>query len=422
MYRKLIVIAYSIYPDYKSSEGIVNYNWIKILLKHTNNIVQISQKKSVDFVKNKTVVFKVENYFYKAIKKESIVSYLVYKALNFLFCVLSSGNSLYNYLWINKTSRFLEKHYTSDAVIWSRILPTNSLNSILSLHSKKQFPFVVNINDPIIISDKQNGANNFLTAEEKTLLETRDIAQAWTFPSSKLADRMAAKYKLDRKRCFVVPHAITPFVDRYYRKNDKIKILYTGTFYKSAFNQEFKHTLEQIKRHEVSEKLEFTFVLSQYNQESIEWLKETIPDVNLLFNLDRSDVLELLKSSDLMLVIDAESHIDLLKGKLVEAISYGVPIYTPTYKGSIMDKVTSKYGCNSSYLNIKGDSLKSLLEAIDNLDDNDWLTNFYNQREEVIEQFSEEKILKMTYDISEFAHNRFFDNHNFKLTENYNWP
>ncbi|WP_289045554.1 hypothetical protein [uncultured Olleya sp.] len=422
MYRKLILIAYSIYPDYKSSEGIVNYNWINILLKHSNNIVQVSQKKTIDFVNHKTLFFKIENFFYKAIKKQNLFRFLVYKLLDLLFCFFSKNSSLYNYLWVNKASKLLNKHYTIDAVIWARILPTNSLDSILRLYSKKHFPFIVNINDPVINSELKNGSKDSLSKEEITLLKTKEIAQAWTFPSSKLADRIAIKYKLDRSRCFVVPHAITPILDKYYRKNKKVKILYTGTFYKSAFTQEFKHTLEQIKVHEVSEKLEFTFVLSQYNQESIKWLKDTLPGVKLLFNLDRSEVLELLKESDLILVIDAESHTDLLKGKLVEAISYGVPIYTPTYKGSVMDKVTSSYGCNASYLEIEGDSFIKLLNAINNLDDIDWLTNFYNEREKVMEQFSEERILKMTYDISEFAHNRFFNKHNFKLKEQYNWP
>ena len=422
MYRKIILIAYSIYPDYKSSEGIVNYNWLNILLKHSNNIVQVSQKRTVDFVNNKMRFFKVENYFYSGIKKENISCYIIYKLFNFLFCTFSKHKSLYDYLWIQKSSISLNKYYTKDAVVWVRILPTNTLSSILKFYSNKKFPFIVNINDPIFNSNLKQKSNFTFSKEENRLLETKDIAQAWTFPSSKLADYVAIKYKLDRSRCFVIPHAITPFSDKYYRKNKKVKILYTGTFYKSAFTKEFKNTLEKIKQHKVANKIEFTFVLSQYNENSITWLKETLPDVKLLFNLDRSEVLKLLKDSDLMLVIDAASHTNLLKGKLVEAISYGIPIYTPTYKGSIMDKVTSSYGCCASYLETEGDSFIKLIEAINNLDNIDWLTNFYKEREKVIEHFSEERILKITYDISEFAHNRFFDNDNFKLKENYNWP
>ena len=159
MYRKLILIAYSVYPDYKSSEGIVNYNWINILLKYSNNIVQISQKKTIDFVHDKTLFFKVENYFYKAIKKQSLFRFLVYKLLDLLFCFFSKDSSLYNYLWVNKASQLLNKHYTSDAVIWARILPTNSLDAILRLYSKKHFPFIVNINDPVINSQLKTAQN-----------------------------------------------------------------------------------------------------------------------------------------------------------------------------------------------------------------------------------------------------------------------
>ena len=52
---------------------------------------------------------------------------------------------------------------------------------------------------------------------------------------------IAEKYNLDKERCFVIPHAYTPFNSCYTRKKgDIIKILYTGTFYKSAFTKEFK--------------------------------------------------------------------------------------------------------------------------------------------------------------------------------------
>lgn len=421
-YRKIIHIAFSLYPDHKSSEGIVNFNWSNILKKKSKNIVEISQKRIVDHLMVQESVFNFENTCYAAVKKESYIGYFLYKIATVVFCRITRHRSLYEYLWIKKAASLLEKKYDRGTVVWSRILPTNSLASILSLYKKRQFPFVVNVNDPIIATTKRGDIHHQLTDEENLFLKTKDITQAWTFPSSKLADNIAEKYKLDRDRCFVIPHAFTPFENRYYRKNEKVKVLYTGTFYKSAFTDEFKNTLEKIQNHEISKKLEFTFVLSQYNKESIDWLKSTLPDVRLLFKLDRGEVLELLKESDLMLVIDAETHTDLLKGKLVEAISFGVPIYTPTYKGSVMDKVTKAYGCNSSYQDIEGDSFTQLMDILEKLEDREWLNNFYLKREKVIDKFSEEPILNMTYDITEFAYQRFSGNMDYTTKEHYNWP
>mgnify|MGYP006945864345 FL=1 len=130
----------------------------------------------------------------------------------------------------------------------------------------------------------------------------------------------------------------------------------------------------------------------------------------------------MLKDSDLMLVIDAETHTDLLKGKLVEAISYGIPVFTPTFQDSIMDKVTTEYGCNSSYQDVKGDSFAKLIDAINKLDNKEWLNSFYIDRESVMQKFSEDVILKKTYEVTEFAYQRFSKNENFTIKEFYNWP
>ena len=126
-----------------------------------------------------------------------------------------------------------------------------------------------------------------LTNEQLLFKKTKNKAQAWTFPSSKLASLMVEKYNLEKERCFVIPHAFTPFKSYYTRnKGDIIKILYTGTFYKSAFTQEFKIALQRIQNTSIGKKIEFTFVLSQYDDNSIKWLKDTLPNMKLKLNID----------------------------------------------------------------------------------------------------------------------------------------
>jgi hypothetical protein len=348
----------------------------------------------------------------------------MYKFLNKIFMMLNGQTiSLYYYLWLKKSFSMLSKTVDSESVIWVRILPVISLQSILKFYDINKIPFIVNVNDPIVAKSLIKVNKMRLTNNQKVFLETKYKAQAWTFPSSQLADMMAEKYYLDRERCFVIPHAYTPFKSLYKREVDSvIRIVYTGTFYKSAFTDEFKSALKQIQKTPFFDTIEFTFVLSQYEESSIKWIKEILPNVKLKYKLDRSEVLSLIKKSDLMLVVDAETHTELLKGKLVEAISYGIPVFAITYKQSVMDSVVSEYGCYSSYQDVNNDIFLKLNKMIEDLDNVVWLSEFYIKREKVIYKFSEESILSATYDVTEFAFQRFNGNTNYTVNEPYNWP
>lgn len=423
-YRRIINIAFSLYPDYKSSEGIVNFNWQNILLKNSKDLVEISQKKYVDFSLTRTKFFTIENKLYDFLKNKSSLGGFIYRIINKIFIKFyKDSDSLYSFLWINKSYKSLMKNYSSESVVWSRILPVTSLKPILRFYKENNFPFIVNVNDPIIAKSLVENNNEGFTKNQKIFLETKDKAQAWTFPSNQLANLVSNKYHLDRNRCFVIPHAYTPFTSYYKRdKKNIVRILYTGTFYKSAFTNEFKNALKQVQKTFQSKKIEFTFVLSQYDDSSILWLKDTLPNVILKFSLTRDDVLFLLKKSDIMLVVDSETHSELLKGKLVEAISFGIPVFAATYKGSVMDSVVLEYGCFSGYQDVKNDIYLNLTQLIDNLDNDNWLSKFYNNRVKVIEKFSEKSILDATYSVTEFAFQRFKGNTSYKIEEKLNWP
>jgi hypothetical protein len=416
-YRRIINVAYSFYPDLKSSEGIVNFNWQNILLKNSTEIVEISKKKYVDFSLDEKQFFNNENRLYELLKNKSSIGGIIYRILNKIFIrIYSKSDSLYYFLWTKKSYKVLEKKYNNESVVWSRILPVASIKPILKYYSKNKFPFVVNVNDPIVAKSLVKVEKGKLTIEEQIFLQTRDKAQAWTFPSLQLAILVAKKYNLDRERCFVIPHAYTPFPSYYKREKGSImKILYTGTFYKSAFTNEFKKALELFQETSFFEKVEFTFVLSQYDESSIQWLQETIPNVVLRYKLDRDEVLSLLKKSDVMLVVDAETHTELLKGKLIEAISFGIPVFAATYKRSVMDQVVLEYGCCPAYQDVLSDLHIKLIQMIKDLDNDDWLSSFYANREKVINKFSEKSIMDATYNVTEFAFQRFSGNINYRI-------
>ncbi|MEL0651239.1 hypothetical protein V6246_07365 [Algibacter sp. TI.3.09] len=411
MINPIIVVAYAVHPDLKSSEAIVNKNWLDVSATKGNRLLVLSafhnyrfKGEEIQLVKK----LKTSAALYKISKKKKGIDKFVYSVVNKIFkIVFSSNQTLHNIVWIKKQSRILAKTITNKDVVWSRILPIMSLAPVLNVYAKKPFPFIVNVNDPIHVNSFKK---NNLNSEQKLFLSTKNKAQAWTFPSSKLADKMANNYNLDRARCFVIPHAMRELANLYKRdiKKQHINVLYTGTFYKSAFTDEFKKSLIAFNKLECAKVVNFTFVLSQFDEESVIWLKESIPNGTLKFKLERVEVLELVKKADCMFVVDSILHSELLKGKLIEALSFGVPVFAVTYQDSIMDKVVKAYGSVSAYQDIEDDILNKMKLFVANVNNEAWLGTFYNQRINALDKISEDYIANATNLITTFAYQRFY--------------
>ena len=413
MIKNYIISAFSIYPGDTSSEGIVNKNWIAVLMGNNRSTIILNSSNQ-----------KFVNLLYRLSKNKQInIFSLFYKVLNKLFVTVFK-TTMHNFYWVKNQQKELLNEVNKGIVVWARVLPLLSLKPVLEAYEKNNFPYIVNINDPLIIGKK---SIEIVTEDERMLLLTKNTAQAWTFPSSKLLNYFSKLYGLDEDRCFVIPHAMKDNEVLYDRKSElkKVKILYTGTFYKSAFTNELQDGLINFCKSELFDSVEFTFVLSQYDKKSIDWLKETIPGVNLKFKLKREEVISLIKVNDCMLVVDAENHQDLLKGKLAEAISFGIPIFAATFKDSIMDKVVMEYGGISAYHNVKSDIFCKLIDLVKNIQNENYFKDFYLKRKEVLTKLSEEKILEATEEISEFAYNRFWQIDKVSSTAlkaKYNWP
>lgn len=432
---KLVVCAFCVYPDFPSSEGIVNRNWIEILKKEKVelNVLSLKQAEVINETGANVISRNTFSYFIYKILKSSKNNglHLLYRITNkILIRLLSSKRPLtiFQHIWIgqqtSRIKRFANKE--PDYVFWSRILPIESLVPFFKAYKKVKFPLVVNINDPILLDDNEKNYQ----MEESFLRRTAQVAQCWTFPSSKLADYIAEKYNLDRKRCFVIPHA-TKTQKKLYPYNShesrKLKFLYSGTFYKGAFTDEFKTALKRFRDLEISKNVEFTFILSQFDESSIEWLKEAIPNVKILMKLTSEKVLEITSNMDCVFVVDAHSHSMLLKGKLVEAISFGVPVFAITYKHSIMDKVVQEYGGVSGYQDVENDIFMKLLLVCENLNNERWIANFCKKREKVMFQISEDVIFEKTSAVTKFAQERHLRENNKEVAKpsypiNCNWP
>jgi hypothetical protein len=59
---------------------------------------------------------------------------------------------------------------------------------------------------------------------------------------------------------------------------------------------------------------------------------------------------------------------------------------------------------------------------IKDLDNDNWLSTFYANREKVINKFSEKSIMDATYNVTEFAFQRFSGNINYRIKNLLNWP
>lgn len=429
MVKKIIICAFSVYPDQKSSEAIVNRNWLNILSRNGLSIEVLSAFNNYFSLEDKNVVIRKLNlslFLFNSSKQVKTISRMFYSITNKIFIKLfNSKLTLQNYLWVNYQSRILKSRVNNKNVVWARVLPVLSLMPILKAYGNKTFPFVVNINDPIALGnfDKHN-----LTYDEEIFLLTREKAQAWTFPSSKLADKFADDYNLDRSRCFVIPHAMKKVSSLYKRDIEKkqLNFLYAGTFYKSAFTNEFKEALSIFAGLEISKLVQFTFVLSQYDDDSIAWLKSTIPNVEIKLKLERPAVLELIKTSDCMFVVDSLLHKDLLKGKLIEAISFGIPVFAATYRNSVMEKVVKEYGGLSAYQDSEGDILYKMKSLVASFQSDRWLQTFYSQRSIVLDKISENAIVKSTEAVNDFAYCRFNkiknEKNSLSVLQELNWP
>jgi len=391
--NNITVVAYAVYPEIKSSEGIVNANWIAILEQRGVTVQLFSVFSGYDGAQNNRNELLVKQY--NAAKKKKTLNGLLYKVKNKLHAN-EYDVPLHIAEWKNTQLPFFKKIARSNpSVVWARVLPLEGLSLPLEASKDIDFPLVININDPVV---ETNSYPFFSTLISKT--------QCWTFPSNAMAQEASELYHLPIERCFVLPHAMQSQKKKYEgptASTSFLNILYTGTFYKSAFTKELQHGLVDFCASETAQKVSFTFILGQYDAESIRWLEETIPNVKILKNLDRSEVLEITKTADLVLVVDAATHTTLLKGKLAEAISFGVPILGISYKNAVMDKVLQRYGTACAYQDQKGDVFDKLTAQVNNLSQETWLNTFKENREEVIARFSEERLFQDTLLINKYA-------------------
>lgn len=430
--KSLIVCAHPVYPVVPTSEGIVTKNWLEIMQGEEVQCSLISAvTTSLVSGDNPMRLNGYLNFLWQLFNapKKSLHG-LAYGFSNKIAAKLGwlpQRISLYFYLWSGYSTKklLLSVAHHPNTVVWARVIPSFSLLPIVGALKKRTFPLIINVNDPI-----ENYFHEPLSLEEKMFAEIANDVQCWTFPSMALAKETAEKFNLDINRCFVIPHAMRKQETLYFGPKDKaqkLNFVYTGTFYRSAFSEAFQKDLTAFSNSEKGKGVTFTFILSQFDEYSLQWIKTTLPTAVIKTKLSREKVLEITAQADGMIVIDSKQHKALLKGKLIEAMAHGTPVFAVTYKNSVMDKVVSEYGCEPAYQDVDCDMLVKLKALTQQLKDENWCHTFFEKRKTVLEKIAENSIAKASLDIMQYAQERYFwqqgkTNSEPKPPSQYNWP
>ena len=113
MYNRIIVTTYSVHPDQKSSEAIVNKNWLDILSKKGSALYVISAFNNYSFKKGAVKLLKKHKanlLLYKASKSKGF-SKLIYKLFNKLYKVIFSANNTFQEVfWVKTQTKILDKN------------------------------------------------------------------------------------------------------------------------------------------------------------------------------------------------------------------------------------------------------------------------------------------------------------------------
>lgn len=229
--------------------------------------------------------------------------------------------------WANNAGRQLlavQARQPSPIPVWARGLPPDSFQAAITASQQNPFPLVVNYNDPMphcLLRGEHTGsltpALDRLQHRQNAFL--REHAQAFTFPSRRLAELMAGAAGFDRRRCFVIPHAnVTPECSC---APTLSRLVYAGSFYASVFSQEL---LAGLAAYAASGgRLRLDFVLKKPSASASDWLQKHLPQAQVHVNLSPVEAATLCGEAGACLVADAPRHRPLLLTKVAQAVATG---------------------------------------------------------------------------------------------------
>jgi hypothetical protein len=289
-----------------------------------------------------------------------------------------------------------------DAVVWARANPPYSFEAVISAFKTKPFPLVANYNDPIpycllrgVLVDRLTPVYNRFQHRQNRYIAKN--AQAWTFPSRRLAETMCSVAGFDAERCFVIPHVAPEAAEPpAFGAPDSMTgvsepwLLYAGTYYPTAFSDITKAGIA--KYTESGGRLKLMFALKRPPSEAVTWIGKDVRGSRVIQDLSPLEVAGLTRRARAVLICDAPEHSALLLTKVTHALHSNKPILALTSAQSTTGEVVRAAGgvvADSSSVEKITEGFRRLDQL---LDDKAQLCESIKKQQQVRARFSAERV------------------------------
>lgn len=193
---------------------------------------------------------------------------------------------------------------------------------------------------------------------KKTLMGSKSII----FTCAQSRNLFLKNYKFDVNKSFIIQHIAPDLINSIKNDNENFTITHAGSLSRERFFPELFHAINVLPK-ESKVKLEFIGHVSEDAKILIE--KLNIKNrVKLYGQLDKVRTLELMKSSDALLLIEAKMDIyPFLPSKIADYSAFNLPVLAITGKDSSVAEIIQK--TNSGYLTSHNidEILKALLDV-----------------------------------------------------------
>jgi hypothetical protein len=294
------------------------------------------------------------------------------------------------------------------APVWTRGMPPDSFAAVIRAWATGPFPLVVNYNDAmprgLLHGQAASGATPAMDRlQRRQNAFFREHAQAYAFPSRRLAALMSQAAGFDSARCFVVPHLVPATVagPQSAPAADGC-VVYAGSAYPAVFTPALREGIELYARRRSGPRL--SFILRNPDPGLRAWLA-ALPGVDVRVNLAPAETAARLSAARALLVADAPHHVPLLLTKVAEAVPLGKPVLAFTVPESTTAEVVGALGG----LVVRPDSAQAVADGLEALARQAAAPTAASSpsARRVRQRFSEETIVRDVLAIADYAVRRF---------------
>jgi len=317
-------------------------------------------------------------------------------------------------MWVRRASRHILALQAGNAhtlPVWARGTPPESFQAAILAYWRRPFPLIINYNDPMphcLLWGEKIGK---LTPTLDRLQHRQNAffsrhAQAFTFPSRRLAELMTQNAGFDSRRCFVLPH-LTPTP----RPTGKLQLgpgpwmLYAGSFYPTVFTAAVRNGLAHFVQQQRS--LRIVMALKKPSLETRDWISKQLPGTVVFENISPCEMAQLKEQVQAIWVTDAPAHAPLLLTKVAEAVRAGLPIFAISSANSTTTNIVRQAGGTVVTATDTETIANALSGFEDYILDHARLNADAPARRQVAARFSESRVITDSTAIIDYACRRF---------------